>query len=96
VLLGGLRAQLGDRDATLLNNLGWAQLNQGRAGEAAARARTAFALAPNSAPVAANYGWFASMAGDRATAVPLLEKAVALAPDIAAYRDRLAKARAGR
>ena len=95
-LLGGLRAQLGDRDATLLNNLGWVKLNQGQAGQAAALARTAYALAPNSAPVAANYGWFAHAAGDRATAVPLLEKAVALGPDIAAYRDRLSKTRAGR
>jgi cellulose synthase operon protein C len=95
-LLGGLHAQLGDRDATLLNNLGWVKLNQGRAGEAAALARTAYTLTPNSAPVAANYGWFAAKAGDRASAVPLLEKSVALAPDIPAYRDRLAKVRAAR
>jgi len=95
-LLGGLRAQIGNRDATLLNNLGWVQRAQGRAAEAATLARAAYALSPNSAPVAANYGWFASAAGDRNGAVPLLEKAVALAPDISAYRARLAKVRAAR
>ena len=95
-LLNGVRAQTGARDATLLNNLGWVWLNQGHAGEAVAFARAAYALAPNSAPVAASYGWFASSAGDRATAVALLEKAVAIAPDIPAYRERLAKARGGR
>ncbi|UVO55468.1 tetratricopeptide repeat protein [Sphingomonas sp. SUN039] len=95
-LLGGLRAQIGDRDATLLNNLAWVRLNQKRGGEAVALARTAYALAPNSAPVAANYGWFANAAGDRASGVALLEKAVAIAPEIPAYRARLAKARAAR
>ena len=96
VLLGGARTQIGERDATMLNNLGWVQLNRGRGGEAVAFARAAYALAPNSAPVAASYGWFASNAGDRAGGVALLEKAVALAPDIPAYRERLAKARGGR
>ncbi len=95
-LLEGLRATLGDRDAALLNNLGWVRLSQQRAAEAAGLARMAYALAPNSAPVAANDGWFASRAGNRATAVTLLEKAVHLAPDIPAYRARLAKARVGR
>jgi Flp pilus assembly protein TadD len=80
----------------LLNNLAWVSLARQREDEAAALARTAYALAPNSAPVTASYGWFASLAGDKATAMPLLEKAVLLAPDIPAYRARLAKARARR
>ncbi|MFZ4746006.1 MAG: tetratricopeptide repeat protein [Sphingomonas sp.] len=95
-LLEGLRATLGDRDPILLNNLAWVSLARHREAEAAALARTAYALAPNSAPVTASYGWFASLAGDKATAVPLLEKAILLAPDIPAYRARLAKARARR
>ena len=95
-LLEGLRATLGDGDPILLNNLAWVRLARHREGEAAVFARTAYALAPNSAPVTASYGWFASLAGDKTTAVPLLEKAVELAPDIPAYRARLAKARAGR
>jgi tetratricopeptide (TPR) repeat protein len=95
-LLEGLRATLGDRDPILLNNLAWVSLARQREDEAAALARTAYALAPNSAPVTASYGWFASLAGDKATAMPLLEKAVLLAPDIPAYRARLAKARARR
>ncbi len=95
-LLDGLRATLGDRDAILLNNLGWVRLSQQRAGEAVELARESYRLVPGSAPVAANYGWFAGISGDRATAVALLEKAVQLAPDIPAYRLRLAKARSGR
>ncbi len=95
-LLGGLRAQLGDRDATLLNNLAWVKFNQQRGGEALSLSRTAYTLAPNSPPVAGNYGWFSSATGKRYDAVALLGKAVVLGPDIAAYRDRLAKVRGGR
>ena len=94
-LLDGLRHRIGDRDATLLNNLGWARLNQRRAAEATELGRAAYALAPGSAPVAASYGWFAASAGDRRTGIALLEKAAALAPDVALYRERLAKVRAG-
>jgi tetratricopeptide (TPR) repeat protein len=94
-LLDVLRQQTGNRDATLLNNLAWVRMQQGRSAEAVTLARAAYALAPNSAPVAGSYGWFAHAAGDKATAVALLEKAVALAPDIPAYRERLAKVRGG-
>ena len=92
-LLEGLRRRIGDRDATLLNNLGWARLEQGRVKQAVALGKAAYALAPGSAPVAASYGWFAHAAGDRATAVALLEKAVVLAPRVPVYRERLAQAR---
>jgi predicted Zn-dependent protease len=95
-LLDALRHQTGIRDAALLNNLAWVRMAQRQPGEAVKLARAAYALTPNSAPVAGSYGWFASAAGDKATAVALLEKAVALAPDIPAYRERLAKARDGR
>lgn len=95
-LLDGVRAALGDRNATLLNNLGWVRSNQNRGGDAVTLARAAYLLNPNSPPVAASYGWFANNTGDRATGVALLEKAVALAPDIPAYRARLAKAQNGR
>ena len=95
-LLDGVRVALGDRNATLLNNLGWARSNQNRGGDAVTLARAAYLLNPNSPPVAASYGWFANNTGDRATGVALLEKAVALAPDIPAYRARLAKAQNGR
>ncbi len=95
-LLDGVRAALGDRNATLLNNLGWVRSNQNRGGDAITLARAAYLLNPNSPPVAASYGWFANNTGDRATGVALLEKAVALAPDIPAYRARLAKAQNGR
>ena len=95
-LLDGVRAALGDRNATLLNNLGWVRSNQNRGGDAVTLARAAYLLNPNSPPVAASYGWFANNTGDRATGVALLEKAVALAPYIPAYRARLAKAQNGR
>lgn len=95
-LLDGVRAALGDRNATVLNNLGWVRSNQNRGGDAVTLARAAYLLNPNSPPVAASYGWFANNTGDRATGVALLEKAVALAPDIPAYRARLAKAQNGR
>jgi tetratricopeptide (TPR) repeat protein len=94
-LLDTLRQQSGNRDATLLNNLAWVRMGQGQPGEAVKLARAAYALTPNSAPVAGSYGWFASAVGDKMTAVALLEKAVALAPEITAYRARLAKARSG-
>ena len=95
-LLDGVRAALGDRNATVLNNMGWVRSNQNRGGDAVALARAAYVLNPNSPPVTASYGWFAHNAGDRAVAVALLEKAVSLAPDITAYRERLAKAQNGR
>ena len=95
-LLDGVRAALGDRNATVLNNMGWVRSNQNRGGDAVALARVAYVLNPNSPPVTASYGWFAHNAGDRAVAVALLEKAVSLAPDIPAYRERLAKAQNGR
>ncbi len=93
-LLDTLRQQTGNRDATVLNNLAWVRMEQGRPAEAVKLARAAYVLTPNSAPVAGSFGWFAHAAGDRDTAVALLEKAVALAPDIPAYRERLAKVRA--
>ncbi len=91
--LEGLRRRIGGQDATLLSNLAWARLGQGRGAEALALGREAYRLAPNNPPVVASYGWFAHLAGDKATAVALLEKAVALAPDIAQYGARLAVAR---
>jgi cellulose synthase operon protein C len=90
--LTGLRARLGNRDATLLNNLAWTRAETGRASEAIALGRAAYALAPNNPPVVASYGWFAHLAGDRATAAALLGKAVSLAPDVKQFRERLAKA----
>ncbi len=93
VLLAAVRLQTGDRDATLLNNLGWVRIGAKRKADAAALGRAAYAIAPNNAPVVANYGWFVAAAGDQAMAVALLEKAVALAPDIPAYRARLAQVR---
>lgn len=95
-LLGATRARIGGRDAVLLNNLGWVALNEGRAKDAAALGAQGYALAPMSAPVTASYGSFVDAAGDRELAVALLEKAVAMAPDVPAYRERLAKVRAAR
>jgi cellulose synthase operon protein C len=94
--LENVRSQIGERDTTLLNNLGWARLGQQRASEAAVLGRAAYALAPASAPVAASYGWFAHAAGDKPTAIAMLEKAVVLAPEIATYRERLARVRRAR
>lgn len=90
--LEALRFRIGNRDAALL-----AALAQGYAGlEDAAMAirygEAAYALAPAN-PVAAHaYGLARLVAADTAGAVPLLEKAVAMAPGHAGLRWHLAQA----
>jgi len=81
-------------DASLLSNLAWANGGRQRGGLARDLSRAAYALSPNTAPIAATAGWFAAESGDRAGGIALLEKAVAIAPDVAVYRTRLAQVRA--
>ena len=95
-LLQDVRRRSGDRDAVLLNNLGWARLNLGQAAQAVGLGQAAYALAPNNAAVTASYGWFLARSGMRERGAALLEKAVALAPDVPVYATRLAEVRAKR
>jgi putative PEP-CTERM system TPR-repeat lipoprotein len=75
----------------LLNNLGWTlgELGDPKAVEYAARA---YALAPNSPVTNDTYGWVLVQRGDTAKGLPLLRRAVELAPDDAEKRLRLARA----
>lgn len=93
--LEDIRFRIGNRDAALL-----AALAQGYAGlddaDAARRyGEGAYALAPANAVAVHAFGLSRLVAGDAAGAVPILEKAVALAPDQAVLRWRLAQAYAG-
>ena len=75
----------------LLNNLGWTlgELGDPKAVDYAARA---YALAPNSPATNDTYGWVLVQRGDAAKGLPLLRRAVELAPDDPDKRLRLARA----
>ncbi len=92
-LLEVLRQRLGNRDAVLLSNLGWAKLNLGQSEQAAKLGRAAYALAPHNPAIVASFGWFFAKAGDRGRAIAHLEKAVALAPAEPNYAAKLAELR---
>ncbi len=82
----------GKGDAQALIDLGWARLALGDAAAARDLGRAAYTLSPASAAVAAGYGWFSAKTGDKAAGVALLEKALAIAPDYAPFRAKLAEA----
>ncbi|CAN5385431.1 hypothetical protein BH09PSE3_BH09PSE3_18990 [soil metagenome] len=90
--LGAIRNRVGDTDALMLGNLGWARFNLGQRAEAVALARRAYAISPASDLAAANYGWFLSDTGKKAAGIALLQKAVATNPGYAPYRAKLAEA----
>ncbi len=95
-LLEGLRARLGDRDATLLSNLGWAWFSKGDARKAVTFARAAYSIAPGNPAVANSSGWILYKTGsDKAEGVALLQKAVSIAPDHPGLRFQLAQALIG-
>lgn len=75
----------------LLNNLGWTlgELGDPKAVEIAARA---YALAPNSPATNDTYGWVLAQRGDTAKGLPMLRRAVELAPEDPEKRLRLARA----
>ncbi|RDE05997.1 tetratricopeptide repeat protein [Sphingomonas aracearum] len=89
--LEGLRARIGDRDATLLAELAAAYGGDGDDAVAVRYARAANDLAPMNPGTADAYGWALYGAGKPAAAAEILQKAVAIAP-VPALRWHLAQA----
>ena len=90
--LEGLRATLGDRDAAILAELGYAYVGNGDPAKGKVYAAAAYRLAPMNPATADAYGWALLEAGDRDGARQLLAKAASLAPDDAHIRAHLAAA----
>lgn len=92
-VLENLRARIGNRDAALMANLGWAYHHAGDAEAARLFARRAYLLMPMSAVAANRYGWILwSGRGRRSLGLAMLEKARDLAPDDAGVQWHLAQA----
>lgn len=91
--LENLRARLGNSDANLLNTLASCWYNQGDPARALVYARAAYALQPGNATVSNTYGWLLFQTSvNHADGLPLLEKAVTLAPSNPALRLQLGQA----
>jgi cellulose synthase operon protein C len=95
-MLERLRARLGNRDASLLNNLSWAWLAKGDKARAISYGRAAYGLAPANAAVTHTYGWALYDTGyDKAAGLALLEKAARKQPGHPGLQMRLGQAYAG-
>lgn len=94
-LYEGLRERIGDRDATVLNNLAWAYSEAGDLEAAVPLARRAWALDPRNPATADTLGWLLFKSGQRAEGLALLERAARGAPSDADIQRRLEQARRG-
>ena len=75
-VLDGLRLRLGNQDATILANLGWAWFSEGKPEKAMVFAKAAYALAPSNPAVAKGYGLILFRSGkDKARGAALIKKA---------------------
>lgn len=75
-LLERLRARLGDRDSTLLNNLAWAYAGEGDYAAALTLAKRAWSLDPANPATGDTYGWLLFKSGrDRTRGLALLHRA---------------------
>ena len=91
-VLDGLRGRLGNRDATILNKLGWAWFGQGDYERAIAYASAAYAIAMSNPALASSYGWMLYKSGkDKSGGIALLKKSVAIAPNAPMLRFQLAQ-----
>jgi cellulose synthase operon protein C len=95
-LYGSLATRLGARDPVRLANAAWAEIGRGQPDSAVEFGAQAYALAPMNAVTVAGYGSFLARAGRRATAVPILEKAIVLAPGETRFIQELVAARKSR
>lgn len=90
----GLRKRIGDRDATVLNNLAWAYSEKGDYARAIPLARKAWELDKANPATADTFGWLLYKSGeDRAKGLALLEQAARGAPSDAQIRQHLAVAK---
>jgi tetratricopeptide (TPR) repeat protein len=88
-----LRSRLGNRDATLLNNLAWAYSQKGDYDRALPLAARAWELDRNNPATADTYGWLLFKSGeDRVRGLALLKQAARGAPSDIQIRQRLAAA----
>lgn len=93
-LYEALATRLGQRDPARLVSQGWAMVGVQQPGSALPLGARAYALAPMNPLATASYGAFLARNGRAAEAVAILEKAVALAPGEARFREELVAARA--
>ncbi len=89
--LEGLRERVGNRDAALLAELGYAFVGKGDAAGGEAYAAAAYRLAPLNPAAADSWGWALYNLGDYDRAGQLLEKAASLSPRNAQVRQHLAE-----
>jgi cellulose synthase operon protein C len=81
-ILEGLRTRLGNRDATLLGNLGWAWFNKRDYIKAVQFSGAAYNMSPANPALANSYGWILFQSGkDKVLGLKLLTKATAIAPE---------------
>lgn len=89
--LEALRRQVGNRDAAVLAELGYAFVGKGDAAGGEAYAAAAYRLAPLNPAAADAWGWALHNLGDHEKAGQLLEKAVSIAPALSGLRWHLAQ-----
>ncbi len=89
--LENLRGKVGNRDAALLAELGYAFVGKGDAAGGESYAAAAYRLAPTNPATADAWGWALYNLGDYDRAGQLLEKAVSLAPNLSGLRWHLAQ-----
>ncbi len=95
-VLAGLRERLGNRDATVLNSLGWCWFNKNNPAKAAEFSGAAYAMVPSNPAFADSYGWILYKTGlNKEGGTALLEKAVVSAPNHPGLRYHLGQALAG-
>ncbi len=88
-----IRGRIGNRDATVLNNLAWCYLSSGDKARAIAYAKAAYAITPGNAAVASTYGWALFSTGhDKIAGLALLEKAARQIPTHPSLQYRLGEA----
>jgi cellulose synthase operon protein C len=92
-VLEGLRTRLGNRDAAVLSNLGWAWFNKGDLVKASEYSAAAYGMSPSNPAFADGYGWILFKSGrNREGGAALLEKAVTIAPGHPGLRFHLGQA----
>lgn len=89
--LEDLRKRVGNRDAALLAELGYAFVGKGDAAGGEAYAAAAYRLAPTNPATADAWGWALYNLGDYDRAGQLLEKAASLSPYVSSIRWHLAQ-----
>ena len=84
----GLRARIGNNDATILNNLAWAYSESGDMDRAVPLARRAWSLDRDNPATADTLGWLLFKSGRRAEGLVLLQQAARGAPSDSDIRRR--------